>query len=132
MRREDTMLAEPSAHMNEYERQLVTQISQYGWRSTHVNGSDNSPCFTYTTGFYLSLTSPEILVFDFPGKLAHDVFGQVYRELQAGRIFSEAAPEEKIISGETVYFLRSRKRPRWTISFQASGSIETGLFHADS
>jgi hypothetical protein len=104
MRREDTMLAARSAGMTEYEQQLVTQIGQYGWRSTHVYKSDNSPCLTYTTGFCLSLASPEILVFDFPPNLAHDVFGQIYRELRAGRIFSEAAPEGKIVSGETVYF----------------------------
>ncbi len=100
-----TAIDDTQENHNSYEIDLLRQVKENGWRSTHVSGSDDgSPSFTYTTGFWLSLRRPEIILFDFPPALAHNVLGQIYRILGGGEDLQTNVPLEGILSGETVYF----------------------------
>jgi hypothetical protein len=104
-----TVLADPVQGLSEYEQELISQVREYGWRSTHVFDPDGgAPAFTYTTGFWLTLGYPEVIVFDFPGDLAHDVLGQMFREIRRGRVLPTAEPVEGILSGENIQLLPAR------------------------
>lgn len=96
-----TVIDDPPQKLSDYECKLVEQVRKYGWRSTSV--ADSDPAFTYTTGFWLTLQQPEVIVFDFPSDLAHDVLGQMFRELQRGRVLPTGEPLEKLLGGERVY-----------------------------
>lgn len=86
-----TVLDDPGLSLKDYEEDLIGRIREHGWQTTSVLG-DDEPAFSYTTGFWLTLSSPELVVFDFPPQLAHDVFGQVMRELRSGRTLPMSVP----------------------------------------
>ena len=46
-----------------------------------------------------------MIVFDFPLDLAHDVFGQMYRLLRAGRPLPVGQRIEGVLSGESIFLL---------------------------
>ena len=104
----ETALDDPAGVLNEYERNLVVQIRERGWQTTSVGGDDDGPAFSYTTGFWWSAQGAEVLVFDFPRDLAHDVFGQMMGELRSGRTFPVAEPVPRILAGEDVYLFPIR------------------------
>lgn len=101
-----TTLDDPPENHTDYEAQMLSQIREFGWRTTHV-ASDTStePCFTYSTGFWKTLGQPEVIVFDFPPALAHDVIGQMFNKLKQGEKFSQNEPISGILGGENVYLL---------------------------
>jgi hypothetical protein len=98
----ETVLDDPNAQLRHYEKELIERVREHGWQTTSVLGGEE-PAFSYTTGFWFTLRSPELLVFDFPPQLAHDVFGQVMRELQSGRELPMRVPLNRILAGEDVY-----------------------------
>ena len=98
----ETVLDDPSATLRDYEKELIHLVREHGWQTTSVLGG-GSPAFSYTTGFWLTIGHPELIVFDFPPQLAHDVFGQVMREVQSGRELPMRVPLSGILAGEDVY-----------------------------
>ena len=103
----ETVLDDAPETLKVYEKELVGRVREHGWQTTSVLGEE-SPAFSYTTGFWWTLKHPELLVFDFPPQLAHDVFGQVMRELQAGRELPLGEPIGGIIAGENIYLFPVR------------------------
>lgn len=97
-----TALDDPAEDLNDYEKKLVAMVRERGWQTTSVHG-DDEPSFSYTTGFWWRAQAAEVLVFDFPPDLAHDVFGQMMRELRSGRTFPLAERIPRILAGEDVY-----------------------------
>ncbi|MFD1157274.1 DUF4262 domain-containing protein [Roseovarius aestuarii] len=119
MKPEQTALSDPADDQNDYERELVAQVREFGWRSTHVQTKEEaSPSFTYSTGFWLTLQAPEIIIFDFPGTLAHDVLGQIFREIQGGRDLRTGLPTKGILANEEVVLLpvRQSAAPEYLVS----------------
>lgn len=101
----ETVLDNPSADLRDYEVELIDRVREFGWQTTSVLGGEE-PAFSYTTGFWLTLNRPEVLVFDFPPQLAHDVFGQMMRELRSGRELPTGEPLPGILAGEDVYLVQ--------------------------
>jgi hypothetical protein len=98
----ETVLDDPTDSLKDYEKELIARVGEHGWQTTSVLGGE-APAFSYTTGFWVTLGSPELLVFDFPPQLAHDVFGQVMRERRSGRELPMGEPLSGILGGESVY-----------------------------
>jgi hypothetical protein len=100
---------DPPQCLNEYERGLVDDIRHYGWRTLSVGAAQDEPSFSYSTGFVYSVAHPEVIVFDFPTALAHDVFGTIFKQVRAGRRFSTGEPHDGVLSGESVYLVPVRR-----------------------
>lgn len=98
----ETVLDDPTDTLKDYEKELIERVAEHGWQTTSVLGREE-PAFSYTTGFWFTLGKPELIVFDFPPQLAHDVFGQVIRELRSGRDMPVGTALSGILSGENVY-----------------------------
>jgi hypothetical protein len=99
-----TVITDPPLKMTAYEIDLIGRVRNYGWQTTSVGASDNdAPAFSYTTGFWLTADAPEVIVFDFPSNLSHDVFGHMMKQVQSGQHFPTGKPIEGILSNEVVY-----------------------------
>jgi hypothetical protein len=79
-----------------HEQNFVEKIRQYGWFGTHVGAEGEAPGFGYTTGFWLKLGFPELILFSLGRQVAHDTFWHIYRELEAGKRFAIGKPEDNI------------------------------------
>jgi len=100
-----TVISEPPATLSACEAKLIERVREYGWQTIRVGASDSDdPAFSYTTGFWLTVEQPEVIVFDFPPQLSHDVFGQMMRLALNGQRFPIAKPVEGILTNEAVYF----------------------------
>jgi hypothetical protein len=103
----ETVLNDPGGALSAYEKTLIQCVHDHGWQTTSVPGDDD-PAFSYTTGFWLTRGTPELIVFDFPPHLAHDVFGQAMRELSSGRELPMGVPLSGILAGEDVFMFPVR------------------------
>jgi hypothetical protein len=70
--------------LDEHERGFVAKVRDHGWSSTTVFSEGDEPGFSYTTGFWVSLGKPEIIVFGM-ATVIHDVLWDLYRDLKDGR-----------------------------------------------
>jgi hypothetical protein len=82
-----TALDAPDHMLDRQERNFVDQVRQHGWFDTNVFGEDESPGFSYTTGFWLRAKAPEIIVFSLRPEIAHDSLWHLYRAITAGTSF---------------------------------------------
>ena len=99
-----TVITDPPASLTPNEVELIGMVQEFGWRSMSVfAGDDGEPAFSYTTGFWITVDQPELIVFDFPPDLSHDVFGQMMRRAKAGDRFPLRQPVEGILSNEPVF-----------------------------
>lgn len=101
-----TMLAQPAALMNEYERDLLNDVRLSGWRLTSVlpDYEEGDPGFSYTTGMCLAVASPEIIVHGLSGELVCRLIWDLHDQMRAGRVFSAGTPELGLVSDAPVYF----------------------------
>jgi hypothetical protein len=89
----------PADGFNDHEKKLVTKIRELGWFHTSVFAEDDSVGFSYTTGFWLSLGYPELIVFSIDGDAAHEILWNAYRRVEAGRLFPIGEPISGIFEG---------------------------------
>ena len=124
-----TALNADSLKLDEHERNFVEQIRERGWVGTHVAPDEEGPGFSYTTGFWLKLNYPELIVFSLPGNVAHDTFWHVYRGLAAGRRFPVGEPTEDIFQNCSAMLLpvsprQYRPHLGWSRWFYGSDDFE--------
>lgn len=101
-----TVISDPPSNPKAYEAELIRHVQEHGWQTTSVTSDDNGdPAFSYTTGFWLAVDQPEVIVFDFPPQLAHDVFGQMLEKMRAGHQFRVGQPIQGVLSNEAVFLL---------------------------
>jgi len=89
----------PTDGFNDYEKKLIAKIRERGWFRTSVFAADDNLGFSYTTGFWLSLRHPELIVFSIDGDAAHDILWKVYRAVESGRRLPIGEPIEDIFEG---------------------------------
>lgn len=100
-----TVISDPPLNPKTYEVDLIERVREHGWQTTSVGADDNGdPAFSYTTGFWLTIDDPEVIVFDFPPQLSHDVFGQIISKARRGHRLNLVQPVEGILSNEAVCF----------------------------
>lgn len=99
-----TALDAPDDVLDEQERRFVAAIRKHGWFCTNVFGDDEGPGFSYTTGFWLELGLPEIVVFGLKSEVAHDLLWNIYRRLKAGEPLSTTGPVDDILENVPVQF----------------------------
>jgi hypothetical protein len=79
-----TALDAPTSKLDRHEQDFVAKIREFGWFSTSVF-ADERPGFAYTTGFWVNLGVPEVIVFSLSSDVAHDILWDIYREAKKGR-----------------------------------------------
>jgi hypothetical protein len=77
----------PTDSFNDYEKNLVSQIRKHGWFCTSVLSDENHLGFSYSTGLWLSLNHPELIVFSIDGTPAHDIYRDFYDAIRNGGRF---------------------------------------------
>jgi hypothetical protein len=74
-----TALDAPTSALDEHEQNFVAKIRAHGWFGTSVFPDEEGPGFTYTTGFWITLGLPEVILFSLKREIAHDVLWDVFR-----------------------------------------------------
>jgi len=82
-----TALDAPVERLDLHEQNFVSKVREHGWFCTNVFAEEDSPGFSYSTGFWLDLGYPEIVVFSLDSKVAHSVLWDVYRDVKGGKAF---------------------------------------------
>ncbi|WP_082765655.1 MULTISPECIES: DUF4262 domain-containing protein [unclassified Phenylobacterium] len=82
-----TALSAPENALDDGERAFVASIREHGWFRTSVLADDNQSGFSYTTGFWLTLGHPELIVFGLKSETTHAVLWDVFRDLKSGKRF---------------------------------------------
>src|SRR5262245_4107485 len=91
-----TALDDDPSELDEYDQKFVSQIREHGWFRTSVFEDEEGPGFSYTTGFWLNCSFPEIIAFSLKTETAHDTFWHMYRALKRGELFAIGEPIENI------------------------------------
>lgn len=78
-------LSAPDTELDDEEKEFVASIREHGWFGTHVQAEENQPGFSYTTGFWVTLGRPELIVFGLKSETAQSVFWNIFRDLKAGK-----------------------------------------------
>jgi Domain of unknown function (DUF4262) len=71
----------------------------------HVMPDDKGPGFSYTTGFWLKFSFPEVILFSMSKETAQDTFWHIYRELEAGRRLPVGEPTGEIFENAAAVLL---------------------------
>ena len=67
-------------------RRLLDDVNTHGWHSQHVFDPELArPNFSYSVGFTQTLGAPEFIVFGLHRDVMHDMLGEVFRQVKAGR-----------------------------------------------
>ena len=80
-----TALDAPPEALDDAEKSFVSKIREHGWFRTGVFGDDEGPGFSYTSGFWVSASQPEIIMFSMKDAIAHDVFWDLFWEAKDGK-----------------------------------------------
>jgi len=81
-----TTLDAPIDTLDEHEQSFVAMIRKHGWVQTSLSAEGGHANFAYTTGFWATTGFPEIIVFSLDPKIVHDIFWDLFRDVQAGRL----------------------------------------------
>src|SRR5262245_15501881 len=100
-----TALDLPANKLDQHEQEFVTKIREFGWYSTSVFGDEEGPGFTYTSGFWVTLEIPEVILFALDSKVAHDVLWDFYREAKNGRQFTIGSRVSDIFANIDAYLI---------------------------
>ena len=79
-----TALDFPTSALDAGEGDFLAKVREHGWFATHVLGEGDQPGFSYSTGFWLSIGAPEVIVFSLKREIAHNVLWDIFRDVQGG------------------------------------------------
>ena len=79
-----TAISDPPDKISDFHQRVLKNIGESGWYGLGVGKSETGPGFVYSTGFWLTLGHPEIIVFSLPTKTAHAVMWDIFRDIQSG------------------------------------------------
>jgi hypothetical protein len=98
-----TALDTPADRLDDGELNFVRNIREFGWFRTGILAEGARPGFAYTTGFWSSLGSPEILVFALAANVTHTLLWNLYRELKDGRLLTVGQPLGDVFGSHSAY-----------------------------
>lgn len=105
-----TALDAPDAALDAHERNFVSNIRKHGWVGTGVAAEAGFAGFSYTTGFWVTLGVPEIIVFSLSRETAHAVLWDLFNEMKAGKRQPVRAPTRVFGNSDGVFFPVNRQR----------------------
>jgi len=100
-----TALDADVSKLDEHEQRFVSEIRKHGWFGTAVFRDEEGPGFSYTTGFWLKFSFPEIITFSLTREIAHETFWHMYRTLEAGDLLAIGEPIKSIFENSRAALL---------------------------
>lgn len=97
----DTLLPRAT---NSYEQQLLHNLKTWGWSFTHVLGSEDEPCFSYSIGLLFSYAHPEIIVLGLSKESSHGLVSRVAQRAAQGDPIDLVRPSKDLVHGYTFLF----------------------------
>jgi hypothetical protein len=97
--------------MNDYERNVLRNVEEYGWHCTSVSRGEHesdSPPFTYTVGLYQTYGASELVMFGLPGDTSHSILSIYVNRLEEGRPISLEQPSHDLINDYPCVFVPVR------------------------
>lgn len=107
-----TALDAPFDDLDGPEKNFVANIREHGWFRTSVFQEEGHVGFSYTTGLWLTLGFPEIIVFSLPSETAHAILWDVFREVKGGTKPPIGRRAEVFADRDGVFFPVSRDHYR--------------------
>lgn len=100
-----TALDAPADALNPQEQTFVAIMREHGWHHMGVLGDAEHSEFSYSTGFWLTLRHPEIIVFSLPQQVAGRVLSDLYRDFQKGRVFPVGVRLSEVFANVDAYLM---------------------------
>ena len=105
-----TAFDRPQSYLDDYERKILSNIDEYGWHGTYVMSDENQPGFTYSVGFWLNATAPEVLICGLPQENGHNLLWSLFDSWRGGQLPPVGQPVTDILKGFDCYFFPVSKR----------------------
>jgi Domain of unknown function (DUF4262) len=70
----------PPDSLDKHDVKFLDNVRQHGWFRTSIFEDDEGPGFSYTSGFWLNASFPEIIVFSLKREIAHDVLWDIFND----------------------------------------------------
>ena len=80
----NTALLAPEGTLDKQEQSFVSAIREHGWFRTRVFAEGDHPEFSFTTGLWVTLGQPELIVVGLKSEIAHAILWDVFRDLSSG------------------------------------------------
>jgi hypothetical protein len=105
-----TALDAPPEKLDESERSFIDCIRKHGWFDMHVAGDKEGPGFSYTTGFWLGVRHPELIIFGTKNDTAHSIFWDAFRDVKEGTRLATGGRIDGLFGNHPAYAFRVAER----------------------
>jgi hypothetical protein len=85
--------------LDPHEQRTVDMIAEHGWFGIHVRADEEGPGFSYTTGWWESVQSPEAIIFGLNDELQHSMLWELFRQVKAGLRLDDGCRVSGLIDG---------------------------------
>lgn len=88
------------SELTEFEQRIVANVEEYGCHVMHVFDPDGvEENFSYSIGFPVSVSQPEVIAFGLPRNLMHSMINEVHRQCRDGLIMEDGLRVSDLIEG---------------------------------
>jgi hypothetical protein len=105
-----TALDAPADALDEDERSFLALIREHGWARRGVFADEEGPGFSYTTGFWVTVNQPELILFGIKDEVVHDVFWDLFHDGKEGRHLPPGTRTDNVFGSSPVYAFAVAKR----------------------
>lgn len=98
-----TALDAPLDALDDNDKSYVAKIREHGWAHTYVFGDAEHSSFDYSTGWWLSINHPEIIVFGMSIDLSERILWGIYREVLSGGPLTEGVRTDRAFENLPAY-----------------------------
>lgn len=95
--------------LSEYERELVSNVEQYGCQVTTVFDPDGiEPTFSYSVGVPKSVGQPDLIVFGLPSEISNWIVNETFRKCRSGLQLTDGLQIDGLLDGHQCVSRRVR------------------------
>src|ERR1700722_15387814 len=100
------MTTKPKHAADDLERQLISNVNDFGWHAVNVIEDDGHPPWSYTIGFYETWGFPELIIIGRSRATAHHILETIALRLDADDRPGLNTTTETLISGIPCCFIQ--------------------------
>jgi hypothetical protein len=86
------------------DRQLISDVKEFGWHAVGVDPKEDGPPFVYTIGLFLNFGQPELVVIGLPHKIGHGLIANIVDKYKNGESLRTDVPYSDVAEGYDVRF----------------------------
>lgn len=105
-----TALDIPPEALDQFERPFVAKVREHGWFRTGILSDSEGPGYSFTTGFWLSVAQPELIMFSTKANIAHEVLWNLFRDAKAGHPLPVGTRTDRVFANLSAYAFPVAKR----------------------